>query len=290
MILITGAAGQNGTAIVDEFVKRKERVRVLVLDAKDTQKFDDQFVEVFVGDMLKPETLNEALKGVTKAVLISSADPEKMAATQMAFIDAAKAAGVRHIVKLSCLNVDTNSPARFIRMHGEIEKHLEDSGMTWTHIRPAHFMQNYLMDAPAIAGQNAFYYPMGDSAVAPIDIHDIAKVFYKVLTSDGHANKAYELSGPEALTMNDIASRYSKALGRSVHYVNVAPEAFRQQLVSFGRPEALADAINELYDERRKGTESTVLPKVHKLFGIKPTTFAEFIDQSMAVFGGASMQ
>jgi uncharacterized protein YbjT (DUF2867 family) len=290
MILITGAAGQNGMAIINEFIKHKERMRILVRNAKDAQKFDNPLVDIFIGDMSNHETLNEALKGVTKAVLISSADPEKMAETQKAFIDAASAAGVRHIIKLSCLNADINSSARFIQMHGEIEKHLEASGMTWTHIRPTHFMQNYLLDVPTIAAQNAFYYPMGGTAVAPIDVHDLARVFYKVVTGNGHENKAYELSGPEALTMDDIAARYSKALGRTIHYINVPPESFRQQLVSFGMPEALADAINELYDERRKGTESAVRLGTHKLLGITPTTFAEFINQNMAVFGGTSMQ
>lgn len=289
MILVTGAAGQNGTAIVNEFVKRKKHVRVLVRDAKDAQAFNDPLVEVHVGDMRKPETLAEALKGVSKAALISSADPGKMVATQMAFIDAAKAAGVRHIAKLSCLNADVNSPARFIRMHGEIEKHLEDSGMAWTHIRPTHFMQNYLLDAPVITAQSAFYYPMADSAVAPVDIQDIAHVFYQVLTGEGHENKVYELSGPEALTMNDIASCFSTALGRTVQYVDVPPEAFRQQLVSFGMPEALAGAINELYDERRVGTEFRVLLATHKLFGIEPATFAEFLNQNIVAFGGVPM-
>jgi uncharacterized protein YbjT (DUF2867 family) len=160
MILITGASGLNGTALVNEFMKHKKRVRVLVQDPKETAKFDGSLVEVFVGDMLKPEMLSDALKGVDTATLISSADPERMAVTQKSFIDAAKAAGVRHIVKLSCLNADAHSPAWFIRMHGEIEKHLENSGMAWTHIRPTHFMQNYLLDAPTIAAQNAFYYPM----------------------------------------------------------------------------------------------------------------------------------
>jgi len=290
MILITGATGLNGTALVLEFMKRKEPVRVLVRDPKEATKFDNSLVEVFVGDMQEAETLTDTLKGVEKVALISSADPEKMAVTQESFIDAAKVAGVRHIIKLSCLNADIHSPARFIRMHGEIEKHLEDSGMAWTHIRPTHFMQNYLLNAPTIAAQNAFYYPMGHNAVAPIDVHDIAKVFYETLTAAGHENKVYELSGPEAPTMNDIASHLSKTLDRSIRYVDVSPEEYRRQLVSFGMPEGLADAINELYDERRKGTESKVLLATHGLFNVKPTTFAEFLGQNIEAFGGAQMK
>jgi hypothetical protein len=151
----------------------------------------------------------------------------------------------------------------------------------WTHIRPTHFMRNYLLDAPTIAAQNAFYYPMGDKLVAPIDAHDIAKVFYEALTTKGHADKVYELSGPEALTMHDIASRLSKTLGRTIQYVDVSPEEYRKQMIGFGVPGMLADAINELYDEHRKGTESKVLLETHRLFDVKPTTFAEFIGQNI---------
>lgn len=290
MILITGATGLNGTALLNEFKRHNEPVRLLARTAEDAATIEASVnVQVVVGDMLKPETLKDALKDIDKAVLISSADPFTMAETQISFIDAAKEAGIKHIVKLSCLNPDKNSPARFLRMHAEIEEHLEKSGMAWTHIRPAHFMQMYLLNAATIIAQNSFFVPMDDAYVAPTDVHDIAKVFYAVLMSGGHEGKVYEMSGPESITMNDIAARLSKALGRTINYVNVAPEEFRDQAVSAGLPEQLVDAINELYAERRKGSEATVLNETHKLFGIQPTTFTEFIDQNIDAFGGVHM-
>ncbi|GHO90258.1 NAD(P)-dependent oxidoreductase [Reticulibacter mediterranei] len=287
MILIPGATGLTGTALVHEFRKHHERVHILTRDAKHATMFeDDPNIEIAVGDMLKPETLDDAFKSVDKAVLLSTADPVAMAETQIAFINAAKKAGVRHIVKLSCLNPDKKSPARFLRMHAEIEKHLEDSGLTWTHIRPAHFMQMYLLDAPTVIAQDAFFNPLGDAFIAPIDVYDLVKVFYVVLTTGGHEGKMYELSGPDSMTMNDIAELFSKALGRTIHYVNVTLEQERQQLVSFGMPEQLADAVNELYSERCKGSESKVLLETQKLFGIRPTPFAEFVAQHVEIFQG----
>lgn len=287
MILITGATGLIGTALVHEFRKCHERVRILTRDAKNANMFeDDPNIEIAVGDMLKPETLNDALKGVDKAILLSAADPVAMAETQISFINAAKKAGVRHIVKLSCLNPDTKSSARFLRMHAEIERHLEDSGMAWTHIRPAHFMQMYLLEAPTVLAQDSLFIPMDDAFIAPIDVCDLVKVFRAVLTTEGHEGKTYELSGPDSMTLNDIAAQLSNALGRTIHYVNVTPEQERQQLVSFGMPEQLADAVNELYSERRKGSESKVLLETHQLFGIRPTPFAEFVAQHVEVFQG----
>jgi uncharacterized protein YbjT (DUF2867 family) len=287
MILISGATGLTGTALVHEFRKHNGGVRILTRDAKHAKMFaDDPNIEIAVGDMLKAETLDDALKGVDKAVLISTADPVAMAETQIAFINAAKKAGVRHIVKLSCLNPDKNSPARFLRMHAEIERHLEDSGIAWTHIRPAHFMQMYLLDAPAVIAQDSFFIPMDDAFIAPIDVHDLVKVFHAVLTTEGHEGMTYELSGPDSMTISDIAAQFSRALGRTIYYINITPEQERQQLVSFGMPELLADAVNELYSERRKGSESKVLLETHKLFGIRPTPFAEFVAQNVDVFKG----
>ena len=127
---------------------------------------------------------------------------------------------------------------------------------------------------------------MDNAFIAPTDVHDLVKVFYTVLTTGGHEGKMYELSGPDSMTLNDIAAQLSKALGRTIHYVNVTPEQERQQLVSFGMPEQLADAVNELYSERRKGSESKVLLETQKLFGIRPTTFAEFVAQNAEVFQG----
>jgi len=290
MILITGATGLVGATLVHEFQAHKERIRILTRDSKNAERFkDDPYVEVVVGDMQKPDALSDVLLGVDKAVLISSADPLAMAETQIAFIDAAQKAGVKHLIKLSCLHPDKNSPALFLRMHAEIEKRLKNSSIDWTLIRPAHFMQMYLMNAQTISEQNAIFMPMGSAHVAPIALEDLAKVFYKVLTTEGHERKIYELSGPESLTLDDIAKQFSRVLGRTINYVNITPEQLGEQLTAFGMPAQLIEAINELYGERRQDSEAEVLLGTHRAFGIKPTTFSEFVIRNKAVFGGASM-
>jgi uncharacterized protein YbjT (DUF2867 family) len=104
--------------------------------------------------------------GVNRALLISSSD-RQMVETQSAFIDAAKKAGVRHIVKLSGLNASLASPFLFNRMHAEIEAYLERSGLTWTHLRPSQFMPEYLREGPAIVAQSALFFPLEDAKLAP---------------------------------------------------------------------------------------------------------------------------
>jgi uncharacterized protein YbjT (DUF2867 family) len=116
--------------------------------------------------------------------MISSADGQ-LADTQRAFIDAAKRADVRHIVKFSGLGAALDTPFRFNWMHAEIERYLEESGLAWTHLRPSGFMQTYFREAPTIASQGVFYLPLENARLAPVDVEDIAKAAFALLHEEG---------------------------------------------------------------------------------------------------------
>ena len=146
-----------------------------------------------------------------------------MVETQSAFIDAAKKAGVRRLVKLSGLNASLASPFLFNRMHAEIERYLERSGVAWTHLRPSQFMTEYLREVPTIVAENALFLPLEDAKLAPVDIEDIAKAAFALLHTPGHEGKRYEMTGPEALSMTEIAEHISLAIGKTVRYVNISP-------------------------------------------------------------------
>jgi uncharacterized protein YbjT (DUF2867 family) len=287
MILVTGAAGLNGSAAVREFARRGEPVRALVRSAaKAASLGTPPGVEVVEGDMRRPETLGGALDGIERVLMISSADSHLLD-TQRSFIDAAKSAAVRHIVKFSGLDAAFDSPFRFVRMHAQTERYLEESGLEWTHLRPSQFMQVYLREARTIANEGAFYLPLEDARLAPVDVEDIAKAAFALLHGDGHEGKVYEMTGPEALTMDEVADRLSRAIGKRVRYVNVAPEEKRQALLAAGLPEAFVDAMDELFSERRKGgPESAVNLGTHKALGLQPTTFEDFARRNAAIFRG----
>jgi uncharacterized protein YbjT (DUF2867 family) len=286
MILVTGATGLNGATAIREFVRRREPVRALVRSAaKATSGGAPANVEVVEGDMLHPETLGDALDGVAGVLMISTADAQ-LAETQRSFIDAAKQADVRHIVKFSGRGASLETPFRFNRMHAEVERYLEQSGLEWTHLRPSQFMQVYFREVPTIASEGVFYLPLEDARIAPVDVEDIAKAAFALLHGDGHEGKAYEMTGPEALTMDEVAERLSTVLGKPIRYVNVAPNEKRRTLLSAGIPPAFADAMDELFRERRKGAESTVNLSTHQTLGVRPTTFEEFARRNAAVFRG----
>jgi uncharacterized protein YbjT (DUF2867 family) len=286
MILVTGATGLNGQELLRLLSARGVAARALVRNRAKAEAIALlPHVEIVQGDMARPETLAPALRDVDRAMLISSSDP-MMLEVQSNFIDAARKAGVKHVVKLSGIMPELSSAFRFARMHGEIEKRLEASGLAFTHLRAGEFMPAYFRQAPNIAAKGAMFLPMEDARIASIDVGDIAEIAAKVLTGSGHEGKTYPLTGPQALTMTEVAAKLSAATGRTIRYVNVPPEAARQAQLAAGMPPYLADALFELFAERRNGKEATVWPDAAMLLGRPPISFDEFARRNAAVFQG----
>jgi uncharacterized protein YbjT (DUF2867 family) len=287
MILVTGAAGNNGQATLREFARQGVRVRALVRDEAQARLLNDlPGVELVVGDLAKPESLGAALEGVERALLISSATPD-MFETQCAFIDAAKAAGVPHVVKLSGKESNIGfDPEKFLytRMHEQVERYLEASAIAWTHLRPCQFMYVFLWEAPTIAKDGVLRLAAGDVDLAPIDVDDVAKIAFHVLTTDGNEGMRYEMTGPQALTMPEVAGIIGDVTGKPVRYVSCSPEERRADQLAAGLPHALCDALYDENVERLKHPRSRVALETHEHFGIEPTTFADFIQRHKQLF------
>lgn len=292
MILVTGATGLSGSIVVQEFARQQTPVRALVRNRAKARAFESfPTVELVEGDMLRPETLGAALHGVDRVLLVSSAG-ERLLETQRTFIDASKKAGVRHIVKFSGAEASIGFNAnnfRTARTHEEIERYLEGSRLAWTHLRPCQFMQFYFPQAPAmILTEDTLSLPMENAKLSPVDVEDIAKVAFALLRNGGHEGKSYDMTGPEALTMAQIAERISWAIGKTVRYVNITFEQYRRAVLARGASPERADAFVELWRERCSHPESRVYLGTHEAFGVQPTTFAEFARRNAAVFRGES--
>jgi uncharacterized protein YbjT (DUF2867 family) len=286
MILVTGATGLNGKALIRRLSAQGVALSALVRSVAKAEELSAlPNVEIAAGDMARPETLPAALRGVDRAMLISSSDPA-MLEVQSNFIGAAAKAGVKHVVKLSGIMPELDSPFRFARMHGEIERRLESSGMAFTHLRAGEFMPAYFRQVPSIVAKGALFLPMEDARIASIDVGDIAEVAATVLTSSGHEGKIYPLTGPEALSMAEVAEKLSAATGKSIRYINVAPEDAKKAQLAAGVPPYLAEALAELFAERRKGKGALVSPVAQTLLGRRPTSFDEFAARNAAIFRG----
>jgi uncharacterized protein YbjT (DUF2867 family) len=286
MILITGSTGQNGGEIARRLSARGIPVRALVRDRTKAEALAKlPHVEIAVGDMASPDSLAAALRGVDRAMLISSATPTMLEA-QSSFIDAAAKAGVRHVVKLSGIAPDLDSPFRFARMHALIEQKLERSGMNYTNLRPGEFMPSYFRQAKNIVEKGALCLPMGDAKIASIDVGDVADVAVLTLTNAGHEGKNYSLTGSEALTMAEVAAQLSNVAGKTVRYIDVPPDQAHAAWLAAGFPPFLADGLRELFAERRRGSEANVYGSVAELLGRPPTRFIDFAQRNAATFRG----
>jgi uncharacterized protein YbjT (DUF2867 family) len=286
MILVSGATGLNGQELLRVLSAKGVAVRALVRNpAKADAIAALPHVQLVQGDMARPETLAAALRDIERAMLISSSAPD-MLEVQSNFIDAAKRAGVKHVIKLSGIMPELDSAFRFARMHGEIEQRLEASGLAFTHLRAGEFMPAYFRQVPNIVAKGAMFLPMEDARIASIDVGDIAEITARVLTGSGHEGKIYPLTGPEALTMTEVAEKLSAATGKTIRYVNVPPEDARKAQLAAGMPPYLADALFELFAERRNGKEAAVWPDAGTLLGRRPKSFDEFARRHAAIFRG----
>jgi uncharacterized protein YbjT (DUF2867 family) len=280
MILISGATGTTGRELVKLFQARRAPARVM---ARDPNRVQAAGLEIVRGDFADVKSLDTALAGIERAFLLSAPDPRSVE-WQGNFIAAARRAGVQHIVKLSSIAAAPDAPCRFLRWHGEIERRLNDSGLSHTNLRPSYFMQNLLWMAGSIRAEGAWYAPSGAGTMGMIDARDIAAVAFQALTEDDHAGTSYTLTGPEALSHADAAEKLSRAVGKPIRHENIAPAEFRAGLLGAGMPEWFADGLNELYAWVRAGGAGLVTNTVAELVGRAPIRFEEFARDHAGAF------
>jgi uncharacterized protein YbjT (DUF2867 family) len=270
MILVIGGRSKIGSAVLDQLRRRQESVRALVRSSEPSAAFPPP-IETVTGDLDKPASLEAAMKGVEQVFLLCGPTPDEVALNRNA-IDAARASGVRLVVRSSILAADPASTATFVRNHGKSDAYLAQSGLAHVILRPNYFAQNVPESViPTIDGDGRFYANLGDARVSMVDTADVGAVAAVVLTNPGHAGKTYDVTGPQALSYDDVASTLSSRLGRRVEYVDVPDAAARSALVGAGLGDWLVDSLVSLFAQyRRSGTDgyaAQVTDTVNELTG-----------------------
>jgi uncharacterized protein YbjT (DUF2867 family) len=240
-------------------------------------------IKTFVGDFDAPATLYPALAGVEKLFVLSSVDPQQVQ-QQGKMIKAAQEVGIRHVVKLSASCAAPDSPSPIKRWHYETEQQIIRSGIPYTFLRPNYYMQNTLKWVRTIRDQGLFYLPIEDAIVSQVDVRDVAAVAAVVLSSNGHQGHAYEITGREALSFEDVADQFSQALGRPVRYVRTSFEEARRHMIESGMEEWLASAVTQTYRLMKGGGAAHVTDVVARLTGSEPISFREFVSDYAAAF------
>ena len=290
-ILVTGATGNVGSVLIPTLTNLGADVRALVRDESKAQGLKNAGVEVVIGDLEKPHTLDAAFRGVNKVLLITPPNPNQVIQAKNG-IQAAKRSGNPYLVRLSAGAFDTtpDSPARVTRQHAEIDAELKASGLPYTILRPHNFMQNTLMAAETVASDGLVYMAMKDGKIGMIDVRDIVDVAVKVLTEDGHEGKTYTLTGPASISFHDVAAGLSKALGKQVSYVNVPLEAARPAMISMGLPEWVADALGEYMIAFSEGYGDFTTNNFEEITGHPARSYETFASDFAQVFGGVVAQ
>jgi uncharacterized protein YbjT (DUF2867 family) len=283
MILITGASGSAGGAVLREVMKTREPIRAMYRSKDDAAKAPAN-VPVVIADYADKASLARALEGVDRVYLVC-APVKELVELESNMIDACKAAGVKHVVLNSALGA-SHYKKSFPSWHHVVEEKLKNSGLGYAILQPNSFMQNIpQFYGPSIRTQGAFYVALGDSKESYIDVRDVAAVAAKVLVSPAqHAGKTYELNGPEALTCAQVAEKISRVAGRPVQYVAIPEEAQRKAMLEMGMPEWQVTALLELQQYFTGGRGATVDDVILKIVGRQPLHFDKFLAEFASSF------
>ncbi|MEU0566578.1 SDR family oxidoreductase [Nonomuraea sp. NPDC005983] len=274
MILVTGATGNVGRHVVNLLLQAGEQVRATSRNPERAGL--PEGVEVIRADMSQPEDLQAALQGADRAFLLPVAGQVR------GFLDVAAKAGLGHLVLLSALAVTMEHAGVLGSVNAEYEQAVTESGLPWTFLRPGAFMANDLRWAPGIKNGGVVRAPFGEAATAPIDERDIAAAATRALLDDGHAGKAYELTGPESLTTAERVRILGEVLGRDLRFEELSPEQAREQMIA-QTPAVVVDSMLALFGSF-VGKTAEVSPVVRELTGSAPHTYADWAARNATAF------
>jgi uncharacterized protein YbjT (DUF2867 family) len=288
MILVTGATGIAGSEVVRAVRARDERVRVFVRDPHKAREMLGDGVELAVGDFADPRSVRAALEGVDDVVLSCADDPRRVA-WETSAIDAAAAAGVRRIVKLSAVGAAADSLVAFWDWHDRVERHLMASEVPGVILRSSFYMTNVLAAAEQVAGEARLYAPAGAARIAMIDPRDVGAAAASVLATAGHDQRTYVLTGPVAITYVQVAAALSAATGRTVEFTDVPDDDAKQELIQAGLPDFVAEQVVKVFAMARQGVAEQVTATVASLTGRPPRGFASFARDHARLFAPAAV-
>jgi uncharacterized protein YbjT (DUF2867 family) len=281
--LITGATGTVGSRVVANLLARGERPRVFVRDGARARALLGDGVDVAVGDLGDAPSLVRAMTGMGAALVVATG--EGIAAVDAMAANVAKAMGVRHVVKLSSMDVRRREgDSAFGAWHARGEAAIRESGLSYTFVQPAGFMSNALHWAHGIRSGGVVRASTGDGRVAVIHPDDIADVVTTALTTHAHDGESLAITGPEALSYASMTARLAEVIGRPLAFEPLTDAQAHAGLEARGMPAPEAAALVALWRGVREGHVETVTNEVRRVLGRAPRTFAAWAQENAAAF------
>ena len=271
-ILVTGASGNVGREVVKELRRLQQSVVATAVNEVDAGLISDVGAEIVHFEFGQAETYPAAFNGVRKLFLMrppAIADVERYL---FPVLDYAEHAGVEHIAFLSVIGVNRRMP------HYQVEKRLAAGRVPYTCLRPGFYMQNlntqYRDD---IRLRNEIFVPAGRGKTSFIDVRDIGAAAAKVLTENGHTNRAYSLTGSEALNYYQVAALLTQALGRTITYRKPSPQEYGRHMRARGIDEQFLQVLQGLYKPIRWRLGGKVTTEFNQLLGRAPIKMRQYI-------------
>jgi uncharacterized protein YbjT (DUF2867 family) len=277
-ILVTGATGHIGRELV-RVLQQREADFAVVTSPSGRNLPGVLSVE---GDFADPASLERAFRGFDTLFLLLPLVPNKLEMARNA-VQAAKAAGVKHIVRSSGAGADAASPVAIAQLQGRIDELVQGSGLAWTLLRPSFFMQNWVNYHADQLRAGAYHAPNGDGAIGVIDVRDIAESAAAVLLHPAaHAGRSYTLTGGEALTNAQQVAALSEASGRAMRYVDVPEASAQAAMQQMGMPAEVVEWFMSLHHVVKQGWAAGLTGDVAGLTGHPPRRFLDFANESAA--------
>lgn len=273
-ILVTGGTGHVGSEVVKELQKRKADVRILV---RKQETPSPEGVQVMVGDLLDPVSVEKALHGVDKLYLLNAVTPDELTQGLIAY-DLARKLKLKHIVYHSVFRVEHFKDVPHFASKLAIESALREFDVPFTVIRPNYFFQNDASLEDPLTKVGVYPMPLGMTGISAVDIRDIAEATAIALTSDDHLGKTYNLNGPEVLSGPKVASIWSRLLGREIRYPGDNMDAFEEQMRAHAPSWSAFDIrmMFQGYLERGFVAEPGDLETLTALLGHSPRRYEDF--------------
>ena len=279
-ILVTGGTGNVGGAVVRELLQRGAQVRVLARKQPEQGKLPAN-IEIAIGDLMDPVSLEKAMEGVDKLFLLNAVVADELTQALIAY-GIAKRKGIQHITYLSVFKADQFRDVPHFASKVAVESALREFGVPYTILRPGYYMQNDGSLKGALTGAGIYPMPIGAEGICAVDVRDIAEAAAISLTGQGHDGQTYDLVGPALITGPGNASLWSKLLGKEIKYTGHNFDQWELQMRSMV-PAWTAFDLRSMFQgffDRGFASTASEVTRLTNLLGHAPRSYESFAEET----------